>query len=105
MCGMRLTGNFSSTHIGPDTHRLRVLGPEPFCIALLNTQCEEVPMKWAQLRFHFGRKCLAIRHWLLTEFFRLLTEFFPLIESARQESNRAHGSLERAHAPLEGKIH
>jgi hypothetical protein len=28
----------------------------------------------------------------------LLTEFFPPIESARQESNRAHGSLERAHA-------
>jgi hypothetical protein len=26
----------------------------------------------------------------------LLTEFFPPIESARQESNRAHGSLERA---------
>jgi hypothetical protein len=25
-----------------------------------------------------------------------LTEFFPPIESARQESNRAHGSLERA---------
>ena len=48
-------------------------------------------MKWAQLRFHFGRKCLAIRH-------RLLTEFFPPIESARQESNRAHGSLERARA-------
>src|SRR5262249_4517384 len=39
-----------------------------------------------QLRFHFGRKCLAIRH-------RLLTEFFPPIESARQESNRAHASL------------
>src|SRR5262249_16889756 len=34
---------------------------------------------------------LAILH-------RLLTEFFPPIESARQESNRAHGSLERAHA-------
>src|SRR5215469_4670902 len=46
-------------------------------------------MKYTQLRFHFGRKCLAIRH-------RLLTEFFPPIESARQESNRAHGSLERA---------
>ena len=29
----------------------------------------------------FGRKCLAIRH-------RLLTEFFPPIESARQESLR-----------------
>src|SRR5262249_38250327 len=72
-------------------HRLRVLGPEhgKFCIVLLNTQCEEVPMKLAQLRFHFGRKCLAIRH-------RLLTEFFPPIESARQESNRAHGSFERA---------
>src|SRR5215813_6378373 len=28
-------------------HRLRVLGPEhdKFCIVLLNTQCEEVPMK------------------------------------------------------------
>src|SRR5215510_12829770 len=50
-------------------------------------------MKEAQLRFHFGRKCLAIRH-------RLLTEFFPPIESARQESNRAHGFLERTHARL-----
>src|SRR5262249_21060833 len=30
----------------------------------------------AQLRFHFGRKCLASRH-------RLLTEFFPPIVSAR----------------------
>src|SRR5215472_4620791 len=39
----------------------------------------------------FRRKCLAIRH-------RSLTEFFPPIESARHESNRAHGSLERAHA-------
>src|SRR5262249_21397119 len=39
--------------------------------------------------------CLAIRH-------RLLTEFFPPIESARQESNRAHGSLERAHASPRG---
>jgi hypothetical protein len=54
-------------------------------------------MESAQLRFHFGRKCLAIRH-------RLLTEFFPPIESARQESNRAHGSLERAHAALEGMM-
>src|SRR5215469_5478503 len=52
-------------------------------------------MKYTQLRFHFGRKCLAIRH-------RLLTEFFPPIESARQESNRAHGSLERAHARPRG---
>ena len=34
---------------------------------------------------------------------QLLTEFFPLIESARQESNRAHGSLERAHARPRGK--
>src|SRR5262249_279395 len=42
---------------------------------------------------HFGRKCLAIRY-------RLLTEFFPPIESARQESNRAHGFLERTHARL-----
>src|SRR5262249_16453261 len=48
-----------------------------------------------QLRFHFGRKCLAIRH-------RLLTEFFPPIESARQESNLAHGSLERADARPRG---
>jgi hypothetical protein len=33
----------SSPHTGPDT----VLGPEhgKFCIVLLNTQCEEVPMK------------------------------------------------------------
>src|SRR5215813_1321095 len=46
-------------------------------------------------RFHFGRKCLAIRH-------RLLTEFFPPIESARQESNRAHGFFERAHARPRG---
>jgi hypothetical protein len=38
-------------------------------------------MKEAQLRFHFGRKCLAIRH-------RLLTEFFPPIESARQKFER-----------------
>src|SRR5262249_18417060 len=37
------------------------------------------------------RKCLAIR--------RLLTEFFPPIVSARQESNRAHGSLERHRRP------
>jgi hypothetical protein len=43
-------------------------------------------MKLAKLRFHFGGKCLAIRH-------PLLTEFFPPIESARQESNRAHGFL------------
>src|SRR5262245_26515435 len=48
-------------------------------------------MKQAQLRFHFGRKCLAIRH-------RLLTEFFPPIESARQESNRAR--LTRRPGPL-----
>src|SRR5262245_36337469 len=35
-------------------------------------------MKYAQLRFHFGRKCLAIRH-------RMLTEFFPPIESSQKQ--------------------
>jgi hypothetical protein len=35
----------------------------------------------------------------------LLTEFFPPIESARQESNRAHGSLERGKlAEMSGKL-
>src|SRR5215831_5788938 len=48
-----------------------------FCIILLNTQCEEAPMKSAQLRFHFGRKCLAIRHRLLTEFFPCKTRKQP----------------------------
>src|SRR5262249_57082242 len=77
--------------------RARVHINGKFCIVLLNTQCEEVSMKYAQLRFHFGRKCLAIRH-------RLLTEFFPPIESARQESNRAHGSLSVHMLALEGMM-
>src|SRR5215510_15213348 len=71
---------------------MRVLGPERQVLySITKHEIAEVPMKYAQLRFHFGRKCLAIRH-------RLLTECFPPIQSARRESNRAHGSLERAHA-------
>jgi hypothetical protein len=44
---------------------------------------------WAIYEMYSLQAGLAIRH-------RLLTEFFPPIESARQESNRADGSLERA---------
>jgi hypothetical protein len=49
--------------------RLDRPGPQndKFCIVLVNNNAEEVPMKWAQLRFHFGQKCLAICVGLLTE--------------------------------------
>ena len=41
--------------------RLRVLGPEhgKFCIVLLNTQCEEVPMKLGATSISFGPKVFS----------------------------------------------
>jgi hypothetical protein len=58
-------------------------------------------MKYAQLRFHFGRKCLGIRN-------RLLTEFFPPIECAgttalkkigRRRSERSQSNREAEGGP------
>jgi hypothetical protein len=42
-------------------HRLRVLGPEhgKFCIVLLNTQCEEVPMKLGATSISFRPKVFS----------------------------------------------
>src|SRR5215472_17460349 len=57
-------------------HRLRILGPEQVLYSITKHAMRRSADEIAQLRFHFGRKSLAIRR-------RLLTEFFPPIEFAR----------------------
>src|SRR6516162_3065863 len=64
-------------------HRLRVLGPRTRQVLYSITKhaMRRSANEIGATSISFGRKRLAIRH-------RLLTEFFPPIESARQESLR-----------------
>src|SRR5262249_18999658 len=78
-------------------HRLRVLGPERGKVLYSIT-------KHAMRRSadEIGATSISFRPKVFSDPASVLTEFFPPIEFARQESNRAHGSLERAHARPRG---
>jgi transcriptional regulator with XRE-family HTH domain len=52
-------------------------------------------------RYHVRRRLMSFMAAVIAEAAALMS-LFPPIESARQESNRAHGSLERAHARPRG---
>jgi transcriptional regulator with XRE-family HTH domain len=52
-------------------------------------------------RYHVRRRLMSFMAAVIAEAAALMS-LFPPIESARQESNRAHGSLERAHARPQG---
>jgi hypothetical protein len=68
-----------------------------------------VPTKQAQLRFHFGRKCLAIRHRLFDQIFlsadRVLHDTKAAIDAqVKRESAAADMQIERQKAANEIEI-